>query len=115
MTGTSAVAGLANVSPERTGRNEHPVSVREAAAQFEALLIAQMLKAAREGSSAGCSGEEEDDASASALAMAEEHLAQVLAAGGGLGLARLVITGLTNESGGPNAGTAKPPSQHPSR
>ncbi len=113
MTETGAIAGPAAASHERTGRNGHPVSVRDAAAQFEALLIAQMLKAAREESSSGWPGAEEDEASSSAMAMAEEHLAQVLAAGGGLGLARLVMKGLTSEAGKQTPDAAKPPSPHP--
>ena len=60
-----------------------------AARQFEALLIAQMLKSARETSS-GWLGTGEDQAAEPAMALAEEHFAQALSASGGLGLARLI-------------------------
>jgi Rod binding domain-containing protein len=64
-----------------------------AAGQFESLLIAQMLKAMRESES-GWLGTGEDSASDSAMAMAEEHFASAISAAGGLGLAKIVNTGL---------------------
>ncbi len=86
-------------------QQQTPARTREAAAQFEALLIAQMLKSAREASG-GLSGMETDEASSSAMAMAEEQLAQVLAAGGGLGLARLIAGGLESGPAGQSEGRA---------
>ncbi len=66
--------------------------LEQAATDFEALLVAQLLKAARgEG---GWMGTGEDQAAASMLELAEEHLAAVIAAGGGLGLKGLLIEGL---------------------
>jgi Rod binding domain-containing protein len=70
-----------------------PSKVSEAASQFEALLIASMLKASREGGSSWMSSGE-DAAGESATSFAEEHLAQVLASQGGLGIARMVVRGL---------------------
>ena len=67
--------------------------IREAASQFEALLIGQFLKSARE-SSAGWFSEGEDQAGSTATEMAEEHFAQTLAGQGGLGLARMIMSGL---------------------
>jgi len=64
-----------------------------AAGQFESLLIAQMLKSMRESES-GWLGTGEDSASDSAMAMAEEHFASAISAAGGLGLAKLVDSGL---------------------
>jgi Rod binding domain-containing protein len=64
-----------------------------AAGQFEALLIAQMLKSMRESES-GWLGTGEDSASDSAMGMAEEHFASAISAAGGLGLARIVNAGL---------------------
>ena len=69
----------------------------EAASQFEALLIASMLKASRE-SGASWLGTGDDAAGASAISYAEEHLAQVLASQGGLGIARMVVAGLENQN-----------------
>lgn len=64
----------------------------QAAAEFESLLVAQLLKAARgEG---GWMGAGEDQTATSVLEMAEEHLAAVIATGGGLGLRELLVEGL---------------------
>ena len=71
-----------------------PVKVKDAARQFEALLLSQMLRTMREAAS-----EEKGDP---LLEVAEQNLAQVMAAQGGIGLASLVVDGL-----------AKPPSASP--
>lgn len=54
-----------------------------AAEEFEALLVAQILRAARESEAADSSG-------APLLEMAEDRLARVIAAQGGLGVGRLI-------------------------
>jgi Rod binding domain-containing protein len=69
-------------------------SVSDAAAQFESLLIAQILKSMRGSGGDGWLGTGADQAGATMMEMAEEHLARVLAAQGGLGLASLVVEGL---------------------
>ena len=71
-----------------------PAKIADAAKQFESLLIAQMLKSVRE-SSEGWMGTGEDQAGESAMALAEEHVATAMSASGGLGLANLIIKGLT--------------------
>jgi flagellar protein FlgJ len=70
--------------------------VHEAAQQFESLLIGQMLKSAREaGGGSGWLGAGDDDQSgAIGVEMAEQQFANMLAANGGLGLARMVADGL---------------------
>jgi Rod binding domain-containing protein len=65
-----------------------------AAGQFESLLIAQMLKSMRESESGWLGTGEEDSASDSAMAMAEEHFASAITAAGGFGLAKIVNAGL---------------------
>ena len=72
--------------------------LREAAAGFEALLLAQLLKAMRE--ERGWMGTGEDEGSASMVEIAEEHLAEVLAGAGGLGLRDLIVQGLRIEACG---------------
>jgi Rod binding domain-containing protein len=63
-----------------------PAARKSAAGKdFEALLIAQMLRSAREG------GEEAANAT---MEFAEQQLAGVIAANGGLGLGSLVMKGL---------------------
>jgi Rod binding domain-containing protein len=65
----------------------------DAARQFEALLIGQMLKSMRD-SEGGWLGTGDDESSSSAMEYAQEMFAQSLAAGGGLGIGKLVMRGL---------------------
>ena len=80
------------------GTRNHPSRVRDAACQFESLLIGQMLKSVRE-SSTGWLSDGDDQAGATATDMAEEQLAQALARQGGLGLARMVVSGIEAKRG----------------
>ena len=64
-----------------------------AAQDFEGLLIAQMLHSMRENGSSWL-GTGDDDASATAFGFGEEQLAQALAKKGGLGLSKVIATGL---------------------
>lgn len=73
--------------PILTAAPKGELSEREAAQQFEALLIAQMLRAARDGDGAG-------EASDTLTEFAEQKLAESLCVSGGLGLARLIEDGL---------------------
>jgi flagellar protein FlgJ len=68
-----------------------PAKVRDAAKQFESLLIGQMLRQVRESSNL----EPGDQSSSAILEMAEQQFAQVMAANGGMGLANLIVRGLT--------------------
>ena len=61
-----------------------------AASDFEALLIAQMLKSMRESGSGWLGTGEDDQAGEAAMGIAEESLAKVLAKSGGLGLAHAI-------------------------
>ena len=67
-----------------------PKNVEEAAEQFEALLIGQMLRSAREAASS----DGEDNASATMLDVADQQFSQLLAHNGGLGLAQMIAKGL---------------------
>ncbi len=64
--------------------------VEGAAKQFEALMIAQMLRTAREDTEDG------NSSSSTMLDVADQQFSQVLANNGGLGLAKLVVKGITN-------------------
>jgi flagellar protein FlgJ len=68
-------------------------NLKDAAGKFEALLIGQMLKSARDTDSGGWSGEA-DQSSSSIMDMAEQHLAELLGSQGSLGIARMVISQL---------------------
>jgi flagellar protein FlgJ len=69
-------------------------NLKDAAGKFESMLIAQMLKSARKTDSGGWTGEA-DQAGSSMMDMAEQNLADMLGAQGGLGLANLVMTQLS--------------------
>ena len=86
---------LTVAAPKEAGRPEDLGKTREAASQFEALLLAQMLKSVREAAGEGWLGAGGEEAGGMMLEVAQEHLAQVLAAQGGLGLASLVEQGLS--------------------
>lgn len=86
--------------------------IAAAARDFEALLVSELLRAARAtGAEAWLGGQ--DAAADSALGLAEQQFARAIAEGGGLGLARLVTQGLeapaTRSSSAPPAHTTARP------
>ena len=85
-------------APRPAGDGEQPVGLEEGARQFEALLLAQLLRTAREAGSEGWLGAGEDQTASSAMELAEEQFARALAAQGGLGLAGLIVSCLDQES-----------------
>jgi Rod binding domain-containing protein len=71
--------------------------LREAAMDFEALLIAQVLHSFRgEAEGKGLSGDS-SSSSSTMMEFAEQHLAQVMSRQGGLGLHELIIQGLSRQ------------------
>lgn len=66
----------------------------KAAKDFEALLIGQMLQSVREEGSSWLGTGEEDKASDAAFGMGEQQLARALSEGGGLGLSKVIASGL---------------------
>lgn len=68
-----------------------------AAKDFEALLLGQMLRSAREEGS-GWLGTDNDDADSAAFSLGEDQLAKAMAAGGGLGLSKVIAAGLAQQS-----------------
>jgi flagellar protein FlgJ len=92
QTGIQA-GGIAGQEAPGRAKND-PAKILDAAKQFEALLLAEMLKSMREASDGGWLGAEGDPAGDSAMALAQEQFAQALAQGGGLGLSKLVAAGL---------------------
>jgi len=73
---------------------DDPAKVLDAARQFEALLIGQMMKSMRD-SEGGWMGTDDDDAASSAMEYGQEVFAQSMASQGGLGLAKLLAAGLS--------------------
>jgi flagellar protein FlgJ len=73
--------------------SDTPEKVRDAAQQFEALLMGQILRSARQSGS-GWLGGGEDSSAECATDYAEQQFATVLAQQGGLGLAQMIANGL---------------------
>ena len=76
-----------------TTNADTPEKVRDAAQQFEALLIGQILRSARQDGS-GWFSDGEDPSGEVATDYAEQQFATVLAQRGGLGLADMIAKGL---------------------
>lgn len=74
-------------SPART---EDPKATREAATEFESLLVGQMLKSMREGKEESWLGGESTAGSESIMEMAEQQVARAIAQRGGFGIARML-------------------------
>ena len=98
------MTGIGSVSYGIPGKSTTDPKTLHAAQQFEALLIASMLQASRGEDSWLGSGEE--SGGSSAIGYAEEHLAQALAAQGGLGIAQMVVAGLDPDQNFPYATAA---------
>jgi len=85
--------GVAN-----THKADSPEKIKEAASQFEGLMIGQILKAAHGDSDEGAFGGDADPASASAMDFANEYFARAMAAKGGLGLSKMIVAGLQKQA-----------------
>ena len=77
--------GSTSAISSNSAAKDNPQAVRESAQQFEALLIAQLLKSARDEGSTDTE---------SIRDMAEQQLADVMSKSGGLGLGKLISQGL---------------------
>ena len=65
--------------------------IGQAATDFEALLLGQMLKTAREALEGD---DEEKDPNSAMVEFGEQQFAQALAGSGGFGIAKMVVAGL---------------------
>jgi peptidoglycan hydrolase FlgJ len=79
-----------------------PEKIKNAAKQFEALLIGQMMKSMHD-SEGGWLGTGDDDSSSSAMEYGQEIFAQAMAQNGGLGLSDLIASGLEKQSAKPDS------------
>jgi Rod binding domain-containing protein len=73
-------------------KDRDPAKIRDAAQQFEALLLGQILETVSQGG--GWLGSGEDSASSCANGFAQEQLAAMMAKQGGFGLSKLIAEGL---------------------
>ena len=85
------LAGATNSKPK-----DSPEKIKDAAQQFEALMIGQFLKTAREasGSGGGWLGTGEDETGQIPMEMAEQQLAMTMAKQGGFGLTKTITRDL---------------------
>jgi Rod binding domain-containing protein len=84
---------LPGAQPDQASKAAENGKIGKAAHDFEALLVSQMLKSSHGEN--GWLGTGDDDSSDTAVGMGEEQLAQALANGGGLGLAKMIETQLS--------------------
>ena len=92
----SPVPSVALLPGQLASTPDSPEKVHDAASQFEALLLGQMLRSVRE--SGGWLGTTDQTADC-AMEFAEQQFAALLAQNGGLGLASLISQGLTHRPG----------------
>lgn len=78
--------------PRQTAR------IGRAASDFEALLIAQMLRSARESSASDSDESDGAETNSSLMELGEQQFAQALANSGGLGVAKMVVAGLSRDA-----------------
>ncbi len=71
---------------------DDPAKIRKSATDFEAVLLNQLMRTAR-GDAEG-----DDQANSSLKELGEQQFAQALASSGGLGIAKMVVAGLTKHA-----------------
>ncbi|HLK18974.1 MAG TPA: hypothetical protein VKT81_08460 [Bryobacteraceae bacterium] len=96
-----------------------PDEISKAATQFESMIIGQVLQASRQSSDKGWlgTGGGDDQTGDMVMEMAEQGLAQGLAAQGGLGIAKMVSAKLRREAAMPTSSgpVAQNPQSPPSK
>jgi Rod binding domain-containing protein len=70
-----------------------PSKIQDAASQFEALMIGQMLRSVREAAQ----DDDSDSSGETMMDLADQQLSQLLAQNGGMGLAQMIVKGLNME------------------
>ena len=98
---SSSSAGIALSNGAVPRKTDSPEKIKDAATQFEALMIGQLLKAAHDESGDESLGGDSDPASASAMDFANDYFARAMAAKGGLGLSNMIVTGLEPKATSP--------------
>lgn len=91
---TSSAVGSSGLELGQSALTAPGTKIDKAAKEFEALLIGQILKSARESGDGGWMGTDTGDADSSVVELAEQQLASALSSQGGLGLGKLIQQGL---------------------
>ena len=84
--------------PGGSEKTDSPARIRQSATDFEALLLAQILKSTREASGGGLIADEDSQENSTMVELGEQQFAQALASSGGLGIAKMIVTGLTKNA-----------------
>ena len=84
-----------NIQPVRDTSKHCPARIGQAAADFEALLLGQVLKSAREALEGH---DAEKDPNTSMIEFGEQQFAQAVAGSRGFGIAKMVVAGLTKHA-----------------
>ena len=92
--GILSTPGLATGINAPSQKTDSPQKTKDAAVQFESLLVGQILKSAHEEDGGWLGAGEEDQTASSTMQMADEYFAKALTSHGGLGLARMISAGL---------------------
>jgi Rod binding domain-containing protein len=101
-------ADLAGETHQAAGTHagrDTPEAIAKAATQFEALLIGEVMKSAREANGSGWGDTDEEEAGSTLMEVSEQQIAQALARSGGLGLAKMISSGLSRAAA-PSAPTS---------
>lgn len=100
-----------------SSKKDAPEKIAGVAKQFEALMIGQMLKSAREANGGGWLSDEdsqEDQTGSMVMEMAEQGFSQAIAAHGGLGIAKMVAAQIERkEAKTPSSGSSLPQAHQP--
>jgi len=107
----TAASALNFTGVGNTRKVDSPEKIKDAASQFEGLMIGQILKAAHGDSDEGAFGGDADPASASAMDFANEYFARAMAAKGGLGLSNMIVAGLQKRATPASAPAATAPEE----
>jgi flagellar protein FlgJ len=85
---------LQAVETNSKDKRDSPEEIGKAATQFEALMIGEVMKSAREAGGGSWMGTGDDEAGSTMMEVSEQQLALALSNGGGLGLAKMISGGL---------------------
>jgi peptidoglycan hydrolase FlgJ len=84
-TSVASIAPIAQPKPSR---------VKDAAQQFEALMIGQMLRSVREAAK----DSDSDSSGDTMIDLADQQFSKLMSQNGGLGLAQMIVKGLNHEN-----------------
>jgi Rod binding domain-containing protein len=95
---SAASLGASDAASARSRSQGKPANAKDAATQFEGLLIEEMLRSAHESNPGSLGGDDEADAQNDTISdMATQQFAQVMARQGGFGIAKVVDAGIARQ------------------